>query len=264
MDRETLTELLGSIRRTARRAGGAILAAAAAGREAVAKDDGSPLTRADLASHEAIMGGLAALVPVLPVLSEEGPLDTRGGAWRTYWCVDPLDGTKEFVKGLGEYTVNIALIDDARPVLGVVHLPSADVTYWGGEGLGAFTCTGETPGRAIRPSSARRPVSAVVSRSHLSPETRRFLETHGIARVIPHGSSLKMCAVAEGAADVYPRFGPTCLWDTAAGAAVALAAGCEVVDLSGAPLSYDVADGLKREGFIVHPSGMALEIDGGP
>lgn len=262
MDRDTLTGFLESIRHTARGAGRAILEVAAGDIEAVAKDDGSPLTRADLASHDAIMAGLAPLEPKLPILSEEGDLDTSGGSWRAYWCVDPLDGTKEFVKGLDEYTVNIALVEAGRCVLGVVHLPATGVTYWGGAGLGAFKCAGDSGGQAIRPSSARAPASAVISRSHPSAETHAFLETHGIGHVIPRGSSLKICAVAEGAADVYPRFGPTCLWDTAAGAAVAIAARCRVVDLAGAPLSYDVADGLKRAGFIVYPEGMDIQIPG--
>jgi len=261
IDRDTLASFLESITLTARRAGKAILAVAAGDLGAVAKEDGSPLTRADLASHETIMAGLAPLAPALPILSEEGDLDTTGRAWKTYWCVDPLDGTKEFVKGLDEYTVNIAVVDTAQPVLGVVHLPVTDVTYWGGAGLGAFKCVGESAPRAIAPSSASAPASAVISRSHPSAETQAFLDANGIERVIPHGSSLKICTVAEGAVDVYPRFGPTCLWDTAAGAAVAIAAGCEVVDLAGEPLSYDVADGLKREGFIVYPAGMALRLE---
>ena len=263
MERETIEAFLESIIRTARRAGEGILAVAAGDLDAVEKDDGSPLTRADLASHEAIMAGLAPLEPAWPVLSEEGDLDTTGGGWHTYWCVDPLDGTKEFVKGLDEYTVNIALVEAGRPILGVVHLPVTDVTYWGGQGLGAFKCTGNSAPQAIAPSSARTPGSAVISRSHPSAETEAFLQANGITNVIPHGSSLKICAVAEGAADVYPRLGPTCLWDTAAGAAVAIAAGCEVIDLAGAPLSYDVANGLKREGFIVYPTGMDLRLEGG-
>jgi len=259
-DRDTLKSFLESITQTARRAGRAILAVARDDLGTIAKGDGSPLTRADLASHEAIMAGLAPLTPALPILSEEGDLDTTGRGWETYWCVDPLDGTKEFVKGLDEYTVNIAVVEAGRPVLGVVHLPVTDVTYWGGAGLGAFKCVGDDAPQSISPSAAGGPASAVVSRSHPSTETQAFLDANGIERVIPHGSSLKICVVAEGSADVYPRFGPTCLWDTAAGAAVAIAAGCEVVDLAGQPLSYDVADGLKREGFIVHPAGMALKL----
>ena len=260
MDRDTPAELIDAIRQTARRAGKAILDVAAGHVEPVSKADGSPLTRADLASHEAILADLVRIEPKLPILSEEGDLDTAGGGWGTYWCVDPLDGTKEFVKGLDEYTVNIDMVDAARPVLGVVYLPVADVTYWGAAGLGAFKCIGLGDPQPIRPSSAPVPVSAVISRSHPSGQTEAFLKRNRIAKVIPHGSSLKICAVAEGAADVYPRFGPTSVWDTAAGAGVAIAAGCEVVDLGGAPLSYDVGDGLKRDGFIVYPTGMAIEI----
>jgi len=263
MERQTLERHLESLIPTARQAGRDIQAVAAGEIGTVEKDDGSPLTRADLASHEAIMAGLAPLEPAWPILSEEGDLDTTGGAWGTYWCVDPLDGTKEFVKGLDEYTVNIALVEAGRPVLGVVHLPVTDVTYWGGQGLGAFKRIGDAAPQAIAPGSAQVPASAVISRSHPSPETEAFLKANAITDVIPHGSSLKICAIAEGAADVYPRLGPTCLWDTAAGAAVALAAGCDVIDLAGAPLSYDVANGLKREGFIVCPKGMDIRLDGG-
>ena len=262
MECEMMERFLESILPMARLAGEGILAVAAGDIGTIEKSDGSPLTRADLASHEAIMAGLAPLEPTLPILSEEGDLSIGGGAWHTYWCVDPLDGTKEFVKGLDEYTVNIALVEEGVPVLGVVHLPAMNVTYWGGKGLGAFKRTGDAESRALVPSPARTPTSAVVSRSHPSADTEAFLRANGIADVIPHGSSLKICVVAEGSADVYPRLGPTCLWDTAAGAAVALAAGCEVIDLVGAPLSYKVADGLKHEGFVVYPVGMDIRLDG--
>jgi len=254
MHSETLSRLLDSVKGTAIAAGKAILPIAAEVGEVAVKSDGSPLTRADLASHDVIQAGLEPLAPKFPILSEEGDVELiEQGSWKTYWCVDPLDGTKEFVKGLDEYTVNIALIDAGAAILGVVYVPAKDALYYAARGLGAWKVEADQQPQRIRPSRRRRPRSAVVSRSHLSDETRLFLERLGIENTLQHGSSIKICAVAEGKADIYPRHGPTCLWDTAAGAAVALAAGCFVVDLAGAPLSYDLTDGVKRSGFLVYP-----------
>ena len=218
-----------------------------------------------MASHRAIIEGLARLAPSFRVLSEEGDLTAvESGSWETYWCVDPLDGTKEFIAGSGEYTVNIALVQEARPILGVIHIPASRVTYWAAAGSGAWKCDrGARPSR-IRPARCDRPRSAVVSRSHLSPETDSFLSRLGITDVLKRGSSLKICAVAEGAADIYPRLGPTCLWDTAAGAAIATEAGCVVVDLAGEPLTYDPRAGIKHSGFLVYPAGLANLAGPGP
>ncbi len=154
------------------------------------------------------------------------------GAGSTYWLVDPLDGTKEFLKGLPEYTVNVALVDAGVPVLGVIYVPAADCLYLAARGQGArrLDARGETRLLAAPVAQPRR---AVVSRSHLSPETGALLARLGVTETIPRGSSLKMCAVAEGAADLYPRLGPTRLWDTAAGTAIAAEAGCDVVGLDG-------------------------------
>jgi len=254
MDSETLARLLENVKDVAAAAGEAILPIAAGVGEVEAKSDGSPLTRADLASHDIIQAGLEPLEPGFPILSEEGDLElVEQESWKAYWCVDPLDGTKEFVKGLDEYTVNIALIEAAVPILGVVHVPAKDALYYAARGLGAWKIDAGQPPRRLHPSGRRRPQSAVVSRSHLSDETRRFLERLGVENTLRHGSSIKICAVAEGKADIYPRHGPTCLWDTAAGAAVALGAGCFVVDLAGAPLSYDLRDGIRHSGFLVYP-----------
>jgi 3'(2'), 5'-bisphosphate nucleotidase len=238
----------------ARAAGAAILQVATGDTAAEAKADGSPLTRADLASHDVIMAGLSGLTPRLPILSEEGDLTAFGpDAWSAFWCVDPLDGTKEFVKGLGEYTVNIALVERTVPVLGVIYVPAQDVLYYAARGLRAWRSRGAAAALPIAASRCRTARSAVVSRSHLSPETEAFLQGLGVTRSVQHGSSIKICAVAEGTADIYPRHGPTCLWDTAAGTAIALEAGCRVIGLDGSPLSYDPALGLKRPGFIVLP-----------
>jgi 3'(2'), 5'-bisphosphate nucleotidase len=223
------------------------------------KEDRSPLTRADLASHRLISSALEQLRPAFPVISEEGDLPRAGEARHvTYWLVDPLDGTKEFVKGLPEYTVNIALVEGGRPVLGVIHVPAAGELYSAAAGLGSHKQAPGEPPRRLVASTRRRPRTAVVSRSHLSEATRQFLDRLNVAEVTQRGSSLKICAVAEGAADVYPRFGPTWYWDTAAGTAIAREAGCRVVDLGGQDLGYDLADGLKHNGFIVSPAGMDL------
>jgi len=260
MDAAVLTPLLDSARRIARGAGEAIGAVAAEDIDVTAKADGSPLTRADVASHEAIMRGLAPLAPAFPILSEEGAVSAAPAAgWETFWCVDPLDGTKEFVAGRPEYTVNIALIHRAAPVLGVILIPVTGVMYYAGRGLGAFKCAADGAAEPIAASRCERPASAVVSRSHGSAETEAYLAKLDITESLQRGSSLKICAVAEGAADIYPRLGPTCLWDTAAGAAIAVEAGCAVVDLAGRTLSYDPAEGIKRAGFLVYPSHLAID-----
>jgi 3'(2'), 5'-bisphosphate nucleotidase len=216
------------------------------------KADGSPLTRADLAAHRVLLDGLRALTPDLPVLSEESaevPVEERV-AWTRYWLVDPLDGTKEFVKRNDEFTVNVALIEVENgvgvPVAGVVHVPVTGVTYGGVRGRGAWRqdAQGRTEIRTAGPPDG---VRVVASRSHGSPETEAF-----IARLARHfgavertssGSSLKLCRVAEGAAHYYPRLAPTMEWDTAAAQAVVEAAGGAVWRFGGrTPLRYAKRD----------------------
>lgn len=242
-----------------RRAGEAILDAVRSLGEVEHKEDGSPVTRADKAAHRVIMDGLLALAPDLTVISEEGDLEgTVAAAGDAFWLVDPLDGTKEFIKGRPEYTVNIALVEDAVPILGAIYVPAADRLYLGARGHGARRV--DSGGTAfLSPASVDRPRSAVVSRSHLTPPTEELLERLGITERASFGSSLKMCAVAEGMAHIYPRLGPTCLWDTAAGSAIALGAGCAVVGLDGHPLRYEPAAGLKHPGFLVSAPGGCLE-----
>jgi len=261
MDRPTLTQLLDAAGEIARVAGKAILQVATADGDLgiIAKTDGSPLTLADTASNRVILDSLARVEPQFPILSEEGDLDNLDECnWQTYWCVDPLDGTKEFISGSGEYTVKIALLRDTMSIIWVICIPPADVTYMAAEGLGAWKRRGD--GEPVRISARRcvKPTSAVVSRSHLDPDTEAFLARMNITDVVRHGSSLKMCAVAEGIADIYPRFGPTCLWDTAAGTAIAVEAGCAVTDPAGRPLAYDPAAGLRHPAFLVYPKGMEL------
>lgn len=208
------------------------------------KDDRSPLTLADKRSHEIIAARLAATgTRTFPLLSEEGrsiPFAERS-TWNVFWLVDPLDGTKEFVRRNGEFTVNIALVRKGRPILGVIYVPVTDVLYYAAEGLGAWRLKNAAPAPAGRkdavrlpaPASAERPFTVVASRSHLSAETETYLKElgarHGVMEITSAGSSLKFCLVAEGRADVYPRFAPTMEWDTAAGQAIVQEAGGSVV-----------------------------------
>jgi len=217
------------------------------------KADNSPLTIADRASHSLIAAGLKELHPDLPVLSEEGkaiPFDTRRH-WARYWLVDPLDGTKEFINRNGEFTVNIALMEDAEPVAGVVYAPAIDLLYYAVRGGGAYLREGSKEPRRIR---VQRPAEGVVvavqSRSHASDEELAYLAPLGVTRTIQIGSSLKFCMIAEGKAHVYPRFGPMMEWDTAAGHAVVREAGGDVRAWKGGPLRYNT-ESLKHAGLIV-------------
>jgi len=197
------------------------------------KDDSSPLTLADLASHQCILDGLRELTPDIPLLSEESSdnekLDRM--SWETYWLIDPLDGTKEFVKKNGEFTVNIALVSNHQPIFGVVYVPALDVTYWGDKSSGAFKAEdGIEKAIAVRPRPANTANLVVVgSRSHQSDEFKAFMEDYADAEVVSMGSSLKLCLVAEGKADLYPRLAMTSEWDTAASQAVVEAAGGQVL-----------------------------------
>jgi 3'(2'), 5'-bisphosphate nucleotidase len=213
----------------------------------------SPLTCADIASHDLISEDLRALTPSLPVLSEESgaaPYDVRQ-AWRKFWLVDPLDGTKEFIERNGEFTVNIALVEDGRPVLGVVHAPAMNVTYFAAQGLGAFKQSADTPTRPIAVGDYEPTrLKVVVSRSHPGKDLQNFLTRINPLECISMGSSLKICLVAEGEAHLYPRLGPTMEWDTAAAHCVVEMAGGTITDLSGHALRYNKRD-LHNPDFIV-------------
>ncbi|HMB73052.1 MAG TPA: 3'(2'),5'-bisphosphate nucleotidase CysQ [Gammaproteobacteria bacterium] len=244
---------LASLRTIAREAGRAIMNVYAGEFDVELKDDRSPLTAADKASHELIVAGLAALEPPLPVLSEESPAQAVANRrqWQRFWLVDPLDGTKEFIKRNGEFTVNIALIDGHVPVIGVVYAPALDAMYSGAVGAGAWQQVGDEPSRRISVTApAASPPRVVGSRSHASPALREFLERLGPHELRSMGSSLKICLVAAGEADVYPRLGPTSEWDTAAAHAVLLAAGGSMMDLSGEPLHYNARAQLLNPHFI--------------
>lgn len=218
------------------------------------KEDSSPLTDADKAAHEVIDAGLRKITPDIPVISEEGdeiPWSKRK-SFKRFWLVDPLDGTKEFVKRNGEFTVNIALIEGNTPVLGVIYVPVKGTLYFAEKGKGAFRQErGGNPvklERTLLPAGSR--VRALVSRSHPSPELEEFLKAYNVASVVEAGSSLKFCLVADAAADLYPRFSPTSEWDTAAGHAIAEEAGCLVALLDGRELSYN-KESLLNPGFAV-------------
>jgi len=224
------------------------------------KNDDSPLTLADLESQRVILEGLAALTPDVPVLSEESaqaPWSERRG-WKQLWVVDPLDGTREFVKRNGEFTINIAMICEHEPVLGLVAAPAQRIVYWGGRGIGAFRRRGDEQPAAIRVSPVARPLRVVGSRSHASAETTAYLERVGPHVISGIGSSLKFCLVAEGSADLYPRFGPTSEWDTAAGQAVLEAAGGKVTRPDGHRLRYNCRESLINGDFLAfnHPSAL--------
>ncbi|MCF7853203.1 MAG: 3'(2'),5'-bisphosphate nucleotidase CysQ [Candidatus Pacebacteria bacterium] len=253
MSDENLKNILEVCREIALEAGSAITAIENEPRTVAEKVDGSPVTRADMHSHKVIAEGLCRFDPDIPVISEEGEIKTVESAnCFRYWLVDPLDGTKEFIKGLPEYTVNIALVEDSDPVLGVIYVPAAKVIYWASRGGGTFRRAdkGEAERLHVRRESDR--LTAVVSRSHSSAETRHWLVRNGVRKTIPSGSSLKMCLVAEGVADVYPRLGPTWYWDTGVGTIIARESGCCVTDLDGIPLSYSPRAILKHQGFVVY------------
>jgi 3'(2'), 5'-bisphosphate nucleotidase len=221
------------------------------------KADHSPLTEADSAAHALVLERLKKLTPDIPVVSEESELvsDARRAEWPRFWLVDPLDGTKEFINRNGEFTVNIALIEGDRPVLGVVYVPVTADAYLACRGAGAYKQAGacERSRISARAFTGGKPI-VVASRSHAGPETKVFLDAIGPHDVVNMGSALKFCLVAEGTADVYPRLGPTMEWDTAAAQCVVEEAGGRVLDARGAPLTYN-KHGLRNPWFVVTGGG---------
>ena len=244
----------------ARKAGAEILEIYARDFEIDYKEDESPLTEADRAANEVIMEYLRAEHAETPVISEEnkqlGYAERKD--WNRFWLVDPLDGTKELIKKNGEFTVNIALVEDGQPVLGVVYRPVTGTVYLGIVGEGAYRIEGEGDAEAISGGphyTEKDSVKVVASRSHLTAEVEEFVEKlreeGKEVDFLSAGSSLKLCLVAEGAADVYPRFGPTMEWDTGAAQAVAVAAGKKVLNAeTGGPLAYN-KENLLNPFFIV-------------
>ncbi|MFQ5660905.1 MAG: 3'(2'),5'-bisphosphate nucleotidase CysQ [Gammaproteobacteria bacterium] len=219
------------------------------------KADRSPLTAADMAAHHTICDGLSGLTPDLPILSEESadiPYATRK-SWSRYWLVDPLDGTREFVKKNGEFTVNIALIQGHTPVLGVVYVPVSGLCYFASRGRGAYK---QDPAHRVQRIHVKTtsPGKFVMagSRSHGNEQQTRFIEVLGKGtELIAIGSSMKFCLVAEGKVDIYPRFGPTSEWDTAAAHCIVDEAGGMVTDIGLNPLGYNKKESLLNPGFLV-------------
>jgi len=241
------SRLLDEIAEAAREAGEAILDIVRRGFEVEAKRDASPVTAADRAAELVILAALARAAPGIPVIAEEevaaGRIPAHGAI---YFLVDPLDGTKEFVRGGDDYTVNIGLIEDGSPKLGVVFAPATRRLYGGCVGGGAWLDEGQGR-REIRTRPRGEQLTAVASKSHLNQATVDYLqEAVGTCGYVSVGSSLKFCIVAEGCADIYPRASPTSEWDTAAGHAVLLAAGGLVDDPDGAPLAYGKRAFLNR------------------
>jgi 3'(2'), 5'-bisphosphate nucleotidase len=216
------------------------------------KADASPVTVADVAAQQLIVDALAAWDITIPIVAEESslPFDSQHAAWWRYWAVDPLDGTKEFLAKNGEFTVNIALVDEGAPVLGVVLAPAFDVIYCAGRGLGAWRQRGTSRPERISSCQWRpeQPARVVESRSHPSADLEAFLGSISVRQRVRLGSSLKFCRVAEGSADLYPRFGPMMQWDVAAGDCVYR--NSAPVGERRSPLRYDAAD-RRVAGFIL-------------
>jgi len=216
------------------------------------KDDKSPVTAADEAAHDILLEGLHRLDPSTPVISEESAAEsyeTRRD-WRRFWLVDPLDGTKEFIKRRAEFTVNVALVEGGEPVFGVVLAPALDLLYWAEKGCGAWReDRGGAPERIYSsPPAPGVPLTVVESLSHPSPELEAYLQTIPVARRVKAGSSLKFCWVADGRADIYPRLGPTMEWDVAAGDCVYRQSGRDGERPS--PLTYNKPD-LRNPSFVI-------------
>ncbi|MCC6312286.1 MAG: 3'(2'),5'-bisphosphate nucleotidase CysQ [Trueperaceae bacterium] len=256
----------------AKAAGEAILAIYATDFAVSTKADASPVTAADVASQDVIEAGLAKLAPGVPVIAEESPAPAfeERRTWRRFWLVDPLDGTKEFVKRNGEFSVNIALIEDGVPVLGVVHAPVAGLTYTGvaahaGKPASAWRLDAEGNAHPIhvRPPTAEGPVRVMVSRSHANAATAAFIERlrekYGEVETIARGSAIKTCLVADGTAHFYARLGPTMWWDTAAAQAVLEAAGGAMTEASGGRALKYVGDALSNPGFVAAYTAIVAE-----
>lgn len=241
-----LTELIPDVIDLAKQAGAAILEIYEGGFDVETKADGSPLTRADQRSHKLIAAGLEALTPDIPILSEESAsIDYAMRAdWKRFWLVDPLDGTREFVKRNGEFTVNIALIEDRTPILGVVYTPVQRKCHYGIRDGGAFRVCGDAAAERIQVREyAGGRATVVASRSHARGSVQQFLDRlhaeEGDYELASMGSALKICLIAEGQGDIYPRLGPTSEWDTAAGQCVLESAGGKLVNCDGSAFLYN-------------------------
>ncbi|NMY39361.1 MULTISPECIES: 3'(2'),5'-bisphosphate nucleotidase CysQ [unclassified Pseudomonas] len=257
----SVPQLLQGVIQLVHQAGDAILPFWRADVAVIAKADDSPVTAADLAAHHVLLDGLTALDSSIPVLSEEDAniaQDVRAG-WSRWWLVDPLDGTKEFICGSEEFTVNVALIEHGRVVFGVVSMPTSGRCYYGGADLGAWRAEGDKVERInVRTAPpVGEPLTVVASRRHSSPAQEQLLaglsEHLGDLKLTSVGSSLKFCLLAEGAADCYPRLAPTSQWDTAAAQGVLEGAGGVVLQLDGQPFTYPARASLLNDSFLALP-----------
>lgn len=218
------------------------------------KIDKSPITVADLASHHCICQGLRRLTPDLPIISEESKpiVYQKRQTWEKYWLIDPLDGTKEFLEKNGEFTINIALIEQNKPSLGVIFVPYTNICYFARKGSGAYKQIGQTQPKIIRSRvwKERQLITAVVSRRHGREELKKFLAQFSSLNLLFCGSALKFCWVAEGLADIYPRFSSTFEWDTAAGQCILNESGGLVIDNTGQELQYNLSTSLQKANFL--------------
>ena len=218
------------------------------------KEDLSPLTKADTLSNNIICERLKVITPDIPILSEENsdiPFNIRS-SWEQYWLVDPLDGTKEFIKKNGEFTVNIALIENNTPIFGIIHVPVTNETYWGSNTKGSFYIKGNNQKTKLCvEKKIRSQVRIVASRSHPSKMLDTLLEEIGEYKIITKGSSLKFCLIAKGQADIYPRLGPTSEWDIAAGHAIVKFAGGSLLTIDGESMQYNLTENNLNPYFVV-------------
>ena len=253
IDHNNLPELLSEVDKIARKAGRKILEIYETDFSVTNKEDNSPLTAADTAAHKIICHSLSILTPTIPILSEESShIDfSERKKWSQYWLVDPLDGTREFIKKNGEFSVNIALIDGNQSVLGVVYIPVIDTSYIATTDYGAYKCYEKNKRRISVRKTNKNDITVAGSRSHGNEKQRSFISNLKNATILSIGSSQKFCLVAEGKADIYPRFGPTSEWDTAAAQCIVEESGGSVVDENFNPIKYNIKNSLINPSFFV-------------
>ncbi len=252
MTSDSLHSLLGQVETLCGLAGTEIMKVYQQTMKVQEKSDSSPVTEADLAAHSVLLRGLSRLLD-LPVLSEEGDmpsLETRRG-WSRYWLIDPLDGTRQFIRGSKDFSVNVALVEHHQPVLGFVHLPAHGISYRAAKGHGSERNINKGGWRSIKTSPTATPLRVSVSSQRGGPRQQRLLQCVGPVVLDLKGSSWKSCAVAEGSADLYPRFGPTCEWDTAAAQCIVEEAGGLMTDIDLKPLQYNQRQTLINPDFFV-------------
>jgi len=250
-----ISKLLAQTIEIARQAGSKIIETYHTDFNVTEKPDNSPVTDADLSANQIIIDGLKKIDPMIPILSEESdpvPFSERKD-WKRFWLIDPLDGTREFIKRCDQFTVNIALIKNHTPILGVIQVPTENTVYYARQGKGAFKQSGADGPEPIRTNKTNHDEFVVLIGNHVidSKTFNAFREQIGTHQLIRVGSSLKSCLIAEGKADVYPRFGPTCEWDTAAAQCIIEAAGGKMTDIMLRPLRYNTKESLLNPYFIV-------------